>query len=164
MDLSADQEEAMVRGAAATTSFNSMPSGYASGLNVGGLIASRTVGYQDSIDFATLPIPFACVAGDMVSCKAKYWTSGPLNTALRSTMSIPVLFEPVRYQDMILIDGGTRNNYPTDVARAMGADIIIGVVLSDDNRSYAQINNLMDMVWQVMDQSCRCCRTGSPRS
>ncbi len=163
VDLSADQEEAMVRGAAATTSFNSMPSGYASGLNVGGLIASRTVGYQDSIDFATLPIPFACVAGDMVSCKAKYWTSGPLNTALRSTMSIPVLFEPVRYQDMILIDGGTRNNYPTDVARAMGADIIIGVVLSDDNRSYAQINNLMDMVWQVMEMLGREAYMGNVR-
>ena len=66
------------------------------------IIASKTVGYQDSLDFSTLPIPFFCVSTDIVSCKAKYWTSGPLNTAMRSTMSIPVLFEPVRYKDMIL--------------------------------------------------------------
>ena len=66
-------------------------------------------------------------------------------------MSIPVLFEPVRWQDLILIDGGTRNNYPTDFAKALGADIIIGVVLADDDRSYSQINNLADMVMQVID-------------
>ncbi|MCR5520229.1 MAG: patatin-like phospholipase family protein, partial [Bacteroidales bacterium] len=149
--LSAAQEEDLVAGAAATTSFNSLPAGFAYGVNVNNIIASKTVGYQDSLDFSTLPIPFFCVASDMVSCKAKYWTSGPLNTALRSTMSIPVMFEPVRYKDMILIDGGTRNNYPTDMARAMGADIIIGVVLADADLEYAQINNIMDMVMQVTD-------------
>lgn len=151
LDLSAAQEEALVEHAAEGTTFNSLPSGYAYGLNASKMIASRTVGYQQPMDFADLPIPFFCVASDMVSCKAKYWTSGSLNTALRSTMSIPVLFEPVRWQDLILIDGGTRNNYPTDFARALGADIVIGVVLADDNRSYSQINNLADMVMQVID-------------
>jgi len=161
--LSAAQEEDLVAGAAATTSFNSLPAGYAYGVNVNNIIASKTVGYQDSLDFSTLPIPFFCVASDMVSCKAKYWTSGPLNTALRSTMSIPVMFEPVRYKDMILIDGGTRNNYPTDMARAMGADIIIGVVLADANLEYAQINNIMDMVMQVTDMLGRETYVGNMR-
>lgn len=151
LNLSADQEEDLVYGAAATTKFNSLPAGYAYGVNVNNIIASRTVGYQDSLDFSTLPIPFFCVASDVVSGKAKYWTSGPLNTAMRSTMSIPVMFEPVRYKDMILIDGGTRNNYPTDMARAMGADIVIGVVLADADPSYAQINNIMDLVMQVSE-------------
>ena len=45
--------------------------------------------------------------------------------AMRSTMSIPGLFNPVRYKGMVLADGGMRNNFPTDLARAMGADIII---------------------------------------
>ena len=151
LNLSADQEKELVHGAAATTSFNSLPAGYAYGLNVNNIIASMTVGYQDSTDFSTLPIPFFCVASDVVSGKAKYWTSGPLNTAMRSTMSIPVLFEPVRYKDMILIDGGTRNNYPTDMARAMGADIVIGVVLADAEPSYAQINNILDLVMQISE-------------
>ena len=139
LNLSAAQEDELVNGAAATTSFNSLPAGYAYGLNVNNLIASLTVDYHDSLDFSTLPIPFVCVASDVVSCKAKYWTSGPLTVAMRSTMSIPVLFEPVRYQDMILIDGGTRNNYPSDVARAMGADIVLGVVLADEDLSYVII-------------------------
>lgn len=151
LNLSADQEEDLVYGAAATTSFNSLPAGYAYGVNVNNIIASKTVGYQDSLDFASLPIPFFCVATDVVSGKAKYWTSGPLNTAMRSTMSIPVMFNPVRYKDMILIDGGTRNNYPTDMARAMGADIVIGVVLADAEPSYAQINNIMDLVMQISE-------------
>ena len=83
--LSAAQEDELVNGAAATTSFNSLPAGYAYGLNVNNLISSLTVDYHDSLDFTTLPIPFVCVASDVVSCKAKYWTSGPLATAMRST-------------------------------------------------------------------------------
>lgn len=163
LNLSAAQEEDMVKGAAATTSFNSLPAGIAYGVNVNNTIASMTVGYQDSLDFSTFPIPFFCVASDLVSCKAKYWTAGPMNTAMRSTMSIPVLFEPVRYKDMILIDGGTRNNYPADMARAMGADIIIGVVLADADLSYAQINNMLDLVMQVSDMLGREAYTGNMR-
>lgn len=164
LNLSADQEEALVDRAAEGTTFNSLPSGYAYGLNANKMIASRTVGYQQPMEFSELPIPFFCVASDMVSCKAKYWTSGALNTALRSTMSIPVMFEPVRWQDLILIDGGTRNNYPTDFARALGADIIIGVVLADDDRSYNQINNLADMVMQVIDMLGREAYYGNVRT
>lgn len=163
LHLSAAQEEDLVNGAAATTTFNSLPAGYAYGFNVNNIIASKTVGYQDSTDFTTLPIPFFCVASDVVSCKAKNWSSGPLNTAMRSTMSIPVMFEPVRYKDMILIDGGTRNNYPTDLARSMGADIIIGVVLADADLSYAQINNIMDMVMQVTEMLGREAYVGNYR-
>ena len=161
--LSAAQEEDLVNGAAATTTLNSLPAGYAYGFNVNNIIASKTVGYQDSTDFTTLPIPFFCVASDVVSCKAKNWSSGPFNTAMRSTMSIPVLFEPVRYKDMILIDGGTRNNYPTDLARSMGADIIIGVVLADADLSYAQINNIMDLVMQVTEMLGREAYVGNYR-
>ena len=163
LHLSAAQEDELVNGAAASTSFNSLPAGYAYGFNVNNLIASLTVDYHDSLDFMSLPIPFVCVASDVVSCKAKYWTSGPLTTAMRSTMSIPVMFEPVRYQDMILIDGGTRNNYPSDVARAMGADIVLGIVLADADLSYEQINNIMDLVMQVTDMLGREAYMGNVR-
>ena len=163
LNLSASQEDELVDGAASTTSFNSLPAGYSYGLNVNNLIASLTVDYHDSLDFMSLPIPFVCVASDVVSCKAKYWTSGPLATAMRSTMSIPVMFEPVRYEDMILIDGGTRNNYPSDVARAMGADIVLGIVLADADLSYAQINNIMDLIMQVTDMLGREAYVGNVR-
>ena len=45
------------------------------------------------------------------------------------SMAIPAVFAPVRLDSMVLVDGGIKNNYPADVARDMGADIIIGVDL-----------------------------------
>lgn len=129
----------------------SLPSGYIYGQNVSNLISSLTIGYQDSTDFQSFPIPFACVATDMVSGKAKIWHSGKMNTAMRSTMSIPGIFAPVRTEGMVLVDGGMRDNYPTALAREMGADIIIGVDLSQDKRSYMQVNNIGDIIGQGID-------------
>lgn len=129
---------------------SSLPTGYAYGFNVNNLLASLTVGYQDSISFASLPVPYMCVATDMVSCKAYNWTSGHLKTAMRSTMSIPGLFNPVRTDGMVLVDGGTRNNYPADVARACGADYIIGIELADAEPDYGQVSNLKKLLGQFI--------------
>lgn len=129
----------------------SLPAGYINGLNVNKVFRSMTAGYQDSISFAKLPIPFCCVASDMVSCEAKNWTSGSVNDAMRSTMSIPGLFDPVRTNGMVLVDGGTRNNFPTDIARAMGADYVIGVELSDEDKTYDDINNIGDILWTFIE-------------
>ena len=129
----------------------SLPSGYIYGQNVSNLISSLTIGYQDSIDFQQLPIPYVCVATYMVSGKAKIWHSGKMNTAMRSTMSIPGIFAPVRTEGMVLVDGGMRDNYPTTLAREMGADIIIGVDLSQKQRTYVQVNNIGDILGQGID-------------
>ena len=129
----------------------SLPSGYIYGQNVSNLISSLTIGYQDSTSFQNLPIPFVCVAADMVSGKAKIWHGGKINDAMRSTMSIPGMFTPVRVGGMVLVDGGLRDNYPTALAREMGADIVIGVDLSQKQKSYMQINNIADIVSQGID-------------
>ena len=129
----------------------SLPSGYIYGQNVSNLISSLTIGYQDSTDFRNFPIPYACVATDMVSGKAKIWHSGKMNTAMRSTMSIPGVYAPVRTDGMVLVDGGMRDNYPTALAREMGADIIIGVDLSQGKRTYSQVNNIGDILGQGID-------------
>ena len=129
---------------------SSLPSGYAYGFNVNNLFSAMSVGYQDSISFSTLPIPYACVAGDMVSSKAKNWGAGSITTAMRSTMSIPGLFDPVRTGGMVLVDGGVRNNFPTDLARAVGADYLIGIELSDALPDYDDINNLGDILGQFI--------------
>ncbi|MBO4433928.1 MAG: patatin-like phospholipase family protein [Bacteroidales bacterium] len=128
-----------------------LPSGLVYGQNVGYIISSLTPGYADSTDFLEFPIPFVCVATDMVSGKAKVWHSGSINTALRSTMSIPALFTPVRTGDMILTDGGMRNNFPVEIAKEMGADIVIGVDLSDARMGYDDIRNLADIIWRSID-------------
>ncbi len=129
----------------------SLPSGYVKGQNVHKLISGLSVGYQDSLAFSRLPIPFVCVASDMVSGEGIYWYSGSLPMALRSTMSIPGVFAPVKMDGMVLVDGGLRDNFPTKEARALGADIIIGVVLSDEYKTYEQINNIGDIISQGID-------------
>lgn len=129
----------------------SLPSGYISGQNVSNMISSLTIGYQDDMDFLDLPVPFACVAADMVSGKAKVWYGGSINDAMRSTMSIPGIFAPVRVDGMVLVDGGLRDNYPTTLARDLGADIIIGVDLSQERKTYMDVNNIGDIVGQGID-------------
>jgi len=70
---------------------------------------------------------------------------------LRSTMSIPALFTPVRTEDMILTDGGMRNNFPVDIAKDLGADIVIGIDLSQARMGYDDITNLADILWRGID-------------
>ena len=134
----------------------SLPSGMVYGQNVGNIFSAMSVGYQDEIDFyKDLPIPFLCVATDLVTGTAKIWTKGKLNTALRSTMSIPGLFTPVKVDGMVLVDGGMRNNYPTDLAKKCGADIVIGVNLSSGYKDYSEINNIGDIIGTSIDMMGR---------
>lgn len=130
----------------------SLPSGFLYGLNVYNMMSSLSVGYQHDMDFMDLPTPYCCVATEIVSQTEKHWTSGPLIEAMRSTMSIPGYFRPVRVDSMILVDGGTKNNFPTDVAKAAGADIIIGVELTMP-RDYGKVNNVADVIMQTAQYS-----------
>ena len=129
----------------------SLPDAYISGQNVSNLLSSLTVGYQDSLSFSDFPIPFACVATDMVTGKAKIWHSGKIKDALRSTMSIPGVFAPVKVDGMVLVDGGLRDNYPASLARELGADIVIGVEVAMKPKDYGQINNIADIFAQGVD-------------
>ena len=149
LNLSADNtdKDDMVR----RSLLSSLPSGFLVGQNVENLLSSLSAGHADSTDFFKLPIPFACVATDVVSGRATVWHSGSINTALRSTMSIPGYFAPVRTRGMVLVDGGMRNNFPVDIARDMGADIVIGIDLSDAKSGYADIHNIADIVWRGID-------------
>jgi len=130
----------------------SLPSGFKHGLNIYNMISSKTVGYQGDLDFMYLPIPYCCVATEIVTQTEKHWTSGDLVQAMRSTMSIPAYFRPVRVDSMILCDGGTKNNYPVDVAKAAGADIIIGVELYMP-RDYSEVNNIADVLLHTTQYS-----------
>jgi NTE family protein len=151
LHLGADEQGTSIDRIVSDNLMGSLPSGFVYGQNVFQIITSRTVGYSDSTDFFKFPIPFACVATDMASGKAKIWHNGSINLAMRSTMSIPGLFTPVRTQGMVLADGGMRNNFPVDIARDMGADIVIGIDLSTGNTESGNINNLADILWQGID-------------
>ena len=101
--------------------------GLIKGQNIDNLFSELTLGYHDSLSFNKLPIPFACVAENLVKGQEYVFHDGVLSTAMRASMAIPGVFTPVRLDSMVLVDGGVVNNYPVNVAKQMGADIIIGV-------------------------------------
>lgn len=126
--------------------------GMVKGRNIGRMLWQLTEGYHDSIDFRKLPIPFACVTQDLVTGKEVVFRSGVLPVAIRASMSIPGVFAPVAYHDQLLIDGGIVNNYPVDIAREMGADIIIGVDVQDPMRNAQELqNSIIAQLSQLID-------------
>ncbi len=74
-----------------------------------------------------LPIPYAAVATDLETGEAFPITSGPLAQAIRASLSVPGLFVPAWFEGRLLIDGGVTNPLPIDVARSLGADVVIAV-------------------------------------
>lgn len=127
----------------------SLPSGFISGQNIYNLFSDLTVGYHDSLDFSKLPIPFACVASNLVDGKDVILNRGNLPLALRASMAIPGVFAPVRQDSMVLVDGGISNNFPVDVAKQMGADIIIGVDVQSDLKEAADLNSVTGIIDQM---------------
>jgi len=92
------------------------------------LLLSRLVlAYSRVEDFSQLPTPFRCVATKLQTGEAVVLERGNLARALRATMSVPGIFTPIEWDGHALVDGGLVNNLPVDVARGMGADVVIGV-------------------------------------
>ena len=77
----------------------------------------------------------------MYSGKSFIFRSGVFVQVMRSSMAIPAVFTPVRKDSMVLIDGGTVDNYPVDVAKEMGADYIIGIDVQNDKRNADELSN-----------------------
>jgi NTE family protein len=128
--------------------------GLIQGQNLANLFSKLTVGYHDSINFSTLPIPFACVATNLVNNTEIDMHSGWLSTAMRASMSIPGIFSPIRVDSMVLVDGGLRNNFPVDVARSMGADVVIGVSVQSEQKKASELRNGTDIIMQLVDINC----------
>ena len=125
------------------------------GRNLMALFRKLCTGYLDSISFDSLPIRFACVATDIVTNTEVDFRSGYLTQAMRASMAIPGVFTPIRMGDSILVDGGLSNNYPADIARRMGADIIIGVSVQDAKLKPDNITGAVDVMNQLIDINCR---------
>ena len=109
---------------------NSLPTGIVSGDNLINLFNSLSVGYSDPVDFNNLPIPFRCVATNVINGDEAVLKEGVFAKSLRASMAIPVLFDPVKIDGTLYADGGLVNNFPADQCRAMGADYVIGVSMS----------------------------------
>jgi NTE family protein len=108
---------------------------------------SRIKGY---VDFNKLPIPYRAVATDLVAGKPKVFDKGDLALAMRASMSVPGIIAPAEFDGMMLVDGGLVNNLPVDVAREMGADIVIAVNLGTPLMPREDIRNVLGITSQMI--------------
>jgi NTE family protein len=100
-------------------------------------------------DFDDLAIPFRAVATDLETGKAVVLERGDLASAMVASMAVPALFPPVEYDGHLLVDGGISNNVPVNVARAMGADIVIVVDISTPMMSKDDIESFTSVIDQL---------------
>jgi NTE family protein len=125
------------------------PTGAIAGQKISLLFNRLTYNYSDVTDFDSLPLPFRCVGVDLITGNEVVINRGPLARAMRATMAIPSAFTPVEYGDSLISDGGLLNNYPLDVLKAMGAEIIIGVDVS----GYKFSRNDAKELFKVLDRA-----------
>ncbi|MGW8181435.1 MAG: patatin-like phospholipase family protein, partial [bacterium] len=126
----------------------SVPGGLNPGHFIGLLFDRLTLPYSDLESFDDLPIPFRCVATDMEDGRPVVLANGDLSTALRATMAIPGVFNPVERDGRILADGGLLDNLPADVAKEMGADFVLAVQVGSPLEDREQLQSFLGMLNQ----------------
>jgi NTE family protein len=130
------------------------PLGFVSGHNILNLFTELTTGYHDDADFSRFPIPFRCVAADLKRRQEVVLASGDLALAMRASMAIPGFFTPVPLDSLLLVDGGVLNNFPADVARAMGAEVVIGVDVHAELVGAEALSSMSSSVPQLINLLC----------
>ncbi|QDR80414.1 patatin-like phospholipase family protein [Sporomusa termitida] len=100
--------------------------------------------------FEDLVLPLAVVATELNSGQEVVFTQGDVAKAVRASISVPGVFIPFAIDDRLFVDGAVLNPTPIDVARNMGADIVIAVDLAHAS-SVGNINNMFDVIIQSID-------------
>jgi NTE family protein len=124
----------------------SLPLGLNSGEALSLLLSRTTLAYSDISSFDDLPIPFRCVATDLISGNAVVLKNGSLPQAMRATMSIPGIFSPVKLNGMVLVDGGIVQTVPVEVVRDMGAQKVIAVAFEHPKVKPEELKSLPDIL------------------
>ncbi|MEA4974672.1 MAG: patatin-like phospholipase family protein [Paludibacter sp.] len=146
-----EQQRYVITLPVAENKFPTIPSGMVNGQNVLNLFCGLMANLPENADFTKFPVPFACVGTDLETGKEVVMTEGFLPTAIFASMAIPGVFVPGKHNGYLLVDGGLVNNFPTDVAKKMGADIIIGVDLRKDLYQADQIGSLDKLTNQIIN-------------
>jgi NTE family protein len=128
-----------------------LPPGLNSGHQLGLLFSRLTLPYSQIQTFDELPIPFRCMATDMVEARPVVLSKGSLASALQATMSIPGVFAAVEIDGKILAsDGGLLNNIPTDIMKDLGVDTIIAVDIGTPLGGREAMGNLGSILGQTI--------------
>lgn len=126
-----------------------MSSGLYKGQNILTFFEITSRKYNRPLDFDSLPIPFRCVATNIETGEGKIFSKGIISDVMRASMSIPSIFSPYEINGELYVDGGIVNNFPTDVIKEMGADIIIGVDVGAVLYKKEEINSII----KILDQT-----------
>ena len=127
--------------------------GLIDGMNIESMLTHLTEGVDDNVDFNTLPRPFACNATDVKTGSIYEFHNGDIAMAMRASMAIPGVFTPIHKDSLMLVDGFVTNNYPVDVARRMGADIIVGVDLVSHSQEAVNYDNFTNLMTHLLELS-----------
>lgn len=104
-----------------------------------------------------LPIPFRSVASDLVTGEMVELSDTPLFITLRASLAVPGMFAPVHINKRLVVDGGLVRNLPIDMARKMGADIIIavnvGTPLAEEKELGSAISVAQQMIQILTEQN-----------
>ena len=127
-----------------------LPNGLIEGQMLSELLSDYTWTAGKYKNFDEFPIPFRCIATDVSTGKQYVFKDGPLAKAMRSSMAIPTAFTSVDVDTTLFVDGGIVNNFPVELVKEMGADIVIGVNVSNAGFDKAKdINNIPGILMQM---------------
>jgi NTE family protein len=101
-------------------------------------------------NFEDLAIPLAVVAVDLNQSKPIVFRKGKIHKAVRASISIPGLFEPVEKEGMVLVDGGIIDRVPVSALQEMGADITIGVDVGFRG-THQKANGILEIILQSFE-------------
>ncbi len=128
----------------------SLPTSITSGQRILTIISEKLYGanLQMIYNFDDLKIPFRSVATDLITGKRVVLDHGDLAEAINASTAVPLLFAPVSWDSLWLVDGGVSSNLPVDVARAAGMDIVIAIDITSPLRNRSELS----APWEIADQ------------
>ena len=126
-----------------------LPAGLVQGQVFDMVISRETLRASQVKSFDDLAVPFRAVATDLATGKPVVLGSGDLARSLRASMSIPAALTPVEIDGRLLVDGGVSMNLPVDVAKQMGADVVIAVDVSSPLQTREMLKSVVDVTTQL---------------
>ncbi len=126
-----------------------LPLGVVQGQVIDLILTEQTLHVAQVDDFDQLPIPFRAVAADIATGDTVILESGNLATALRASMSVPAVIAPIDIEGRLLVDGGVVMNLPVQVAKEMGADVVIAVDISAPMLPREELTSVLSITGQL---------------
>ncbi len=126
-----------------------IPSGVINGQQIENMLSYYTWQAADVSDFSELPIPFMCVATDILGYRKIDLRKGYLPDAIRASSAVPSIFTPIKIDSLLLVDGGLLRNFAATEAKEMGADILIGSYTGFQPFTGEELQSVSDIIKQI---------------